>query len=129
MLAHHDLRPAPVYVAEEDYDRLANLARGGRTAGARLLERELERAVVLQPGEGPAQFVRLGSTVSYRDLASGEARRVELVAPDRADIDAGRLSVLSPVGAALVGLCPGACFSWTGEDGRPRVVVVEAVAG
>ncbi|WP_334163555.1 nucleoside diphosphate kinase regulator [Phenylobacterium sp.] len=126
MLAQ-DLKSPPVYVTEADYERLANLAGLGRTLGAELLGRELDRAVVVRADEAPQRFVRLGSAVTYRDLTSGETRRVTLVCPDQADIDAGRLSVLSPVGAALLGLCAGATFSWSGADGRPRVVAVEAV--
>ncbi|HVI32632.1 nucleoside diphosphate kinase regulator [Phenylobacterium sp.] len=126
MLAQ-DLKPPPVYVTEADYERLSNLAGLGRTLGAELLGRELDRAIVVRPEEAPQRFVRLGSAVTYRELTSGEARRVTLVCPDQADIDAGRLSVLSPVGAALLGLCAGAAFSWSGADGRPRVVEIEAV--
>lgn len=126
MLAQ-DLKPPAVYVTEADYERLANLAGLGRTLGAELLGRELDRAVVVRADEASQRFVRLGSAVTYRDLTSGETRRVTLVCPDQADIDAGRLSVLSPVGAALLGLCAGARFSWSGADGRPRVVEIEAV--
>lgn len=126
MLAQ-DLNRPPVYVTEADYERLSNLAALGRTLGAELLGRELDRAVVVRADEAPQRFVRLGSAVTYRDLTSGEVRRVTLVCPDQADIDAGRLSALSPVGAALLGLCAGARFSWSGDDGRPRLVAVEAV--
>ncbi|WP_236611863.1 nucleoside diphosphate kinase regulator [Phenylobacterium zucineum] len=119
-------RTPTVRVAEADYDRLLNLA-DHDGPGAELLARELDRAIVVREGEKSRPFVRLGSTVEYRDRLTEKVRTVELVPPDAADIDANRLSVLSPVGAALLGLSVGDTFSWTAPDGRPRVVTVEAV--
>lgn len=115
----------PVRVAERDYERLLNLA-AQDGPGADLLARELGRAHVLGDDE-PATFVRLGSWVDYRDQLTGKSRRVQVTPPDAADIDEGRLSVLSPVGAALIGLSAGDTFGWTTADGRPRLIVVEAV--
>lgn len=129
MLARsEDLAKPGVYVAEADYEQLANLSRSSATLGATILAQELDRAVVVQADELPQRFVRLGSSVAYRDLLSGRSRTVQVVVPEAADIDENRLSVLSPVGAALIGLCEGASFSWTTDDGRPRVLVVERVA-
>ena len=130
MLARtQDVQQSNIYVAEEDYERLESLARNFRSAGAALLGRELERAVVVpdaQTADG-RPFVRLGGLVEYLDPSTGQSRRVEITTPDAADIDEGRLSVLSPVGAALIGLAAGDSFSWVGEDGRPRAVVVKWV--
>lgn len=124
-----DLQKPTIRVADADYERLANLARSSETEGAALLSRELERARVVsdaQTVDEPA-FVRLGSLVEYADLVSGRVRRVEVTIPETADIDQDRLSVLSPIGAALIGLSAGDTLSWTSDDGRPRVVVVNWV--
>jgi regulator of nucleoside diphosphate kinase len=124
----HDRKPV-VRIADADYERLENLSRAAAGIGPDLLARELDRARIvpdnLLKAEGP--FVRLGGRVEYFDLATGAAREVQLSVPEDADIDAGRLSVLSPVGAALIGLSPGDSFGWTGDDGRPRVIVVQQV--
>lgn len=118
----------PIYVAEADYERLSNLARVSDAPGALLLSQELDRALVVAADAAePTPFVRLGSWVEYRDLASGRARAVQVVIPEAADIDQQRLSVLSPVGAALIGLSVGDTFGWTAEDGRPRVLSVQWV--
>jgi regulator of nucleoside diphosphate kinase len=124
----HPAKPPPVRVTQADYDRLADLAEALHSEGGALLRRELERArIVRDERRAAAPFVRLGSHVEYRDLLSGRTRRVELTLPAAADIDAGRLAVTSPVGAALIGLSAGDAFSWTGADGRPHALIVEWV--
>jgi regulator of nucleoside diphosphate kinase len=120
-------RPA-VYVAAAEYDRLADLAEAFHGPGARLLAEELERAVVVDPRRTRRGFVRLGSSVSYLDHASGQNRTVTLVLPHEADIDQGRLSVTAPAGAALIGLSAGDVFSWRVDDGRVHELTVLSVA-
>jgi regulator of nucleoside diphosphate kinase len=121
------VRP-PVYVTEADYERLAGYARNFHSPGAELLADELERAIVVGAKKAPRDFVRLGSRVTWRDETTGRRHTSEIVAPDAADIDQDRLSVISPVGAALIGLRPGAALSWATPDGRPRAVRIEAVS-
>ena len=117
----------PLHLTEDDYDCLENLARSNDTLGARLLERELDRAIVVSEADLPDGCARLGSWVEYVDLLQAQVRTVQLVAPGAADIDAGRLSVLSPVGAALIGLRADDTFGWTAENGAPRVLVLHRV--
>jgi regulator of nucleoside diphosphate kinase len=124
---HHPDAP-PVRVTEADYERLAGLAEALHSEGGRLLRHELDRArLVVDPAREAQPFVRLGSRIDYLDLNSGRSRRVVLTLPQDADIDAGRLSVATPVGAALIGLAAGDTFAWTGADGRPHVILVETV--
>jgi regulator of nucleoside diphosphate kinase len=130
MLAMIDDQHKPaIRVAEVDYERLTNLAGSADTEGAELLRAELQRARVVSDAQLAAEpgFVRLGSAVEYRDLLSGRVRRVEVTTPDAADIDRGRLSVRSPVGAALIGLSAGDTFCWTGDGDRPRILLVHWV--
>jgi regulator of nucleoside diphosphate kinase len=123
-LRGHQFRQPSVYVTEADYERLANLAETSDTRGAQLLAEELERAIVIGEADFPRAFVRLNSRVEFTDLMTGRTRRVEIVPPDRADIDQDRLSVLTPVGAALIGLAEGETIGMSTEDGRPHVLVV-----
>lgn len=119
-----------VYVTESEYERLSNLAEAHDTRGSALLAEELLRAIVLKDGEFPRDFVRLRSFVKFTDLATGKTRRVQIVSPDEADIDQDRLSVITPVGAALLGLTAGDSIGLSTEDGRPhalRIVTVESV--
>ena len=92
-----------------------------------LLEEELDRAVIV--GEASTRpFCRLGSWVSYEDLNSGQRREIRLVLPAEADIDKRQVSILSLVGAALLGLAVDAEFSWVDDKGRPhRLKVLDVV--
>jgi regulator of nucleoside diphosphate kinase len=119
-----------IYVTEADHEILSNLAEAvaDRAAGSRVLANEMDRAVIVEPGQAPRPFVGVGSTVEYQDLSSGQARRVRLSLPRDASIDEGRISVLTPIGAALIGMTAGETFHWTDNDGRPRGVRVLAIA-
>lgn len=88
---------------------------------------ELERAEVLPDACMPADVVRIGSTAEI-EIDEGKLLRVELVLPAHADINAGRISVLTPVGAALIGLSPGQTMRWSGNDGREHRLTVTAVS-
>ncbi len=125
-LRTHQFRKPTVYVTKSEYERLWNLAESRNTAGARFLGDELVRAIVIGDDD-PRAFVRLNSRVEFTDRTTGRTRRVELVAPDEADIDADRLSVLTPVGAGLIGLRPGDSIGITTEDGRPHVLAIVSV--
>lgn len=78
---------------------------------AERLEAELERATVVPHAELPPDVVALGSRVVFED-ENGRAREVELVMPKEADAARGRVSVLAPVGSALLGLRQGGAIAW-----------------
>lgn len=113
-----------IYVTEADFEVLSNLAAAvaDRAAGSRVLATEMARAVIVDPGQAPQPFAGIGSSVDYQDLSSGQVRRVRLSLPRDASIDEGRISVLTPVGAALIGMTVGETFHWTDQDGRARGV-------
>lgn len=90
------------------------------------LMRELDRAEVRPPEEMPADVVAIGSAVTYRDEVTGRVHDVRLVHPQDADIDRGRISVLTPLGAALIGLSAGASMAWTTRAGAERRLTVLA---
>jgi regulator of nucleoside diphosphate kinase len=114
-----------IYITRSDYDRLSGIVPDHETlaAGPALLSRELDRAHLVSPGS-KRRFVRLGSLVTYEDLRTGRARTVRLALPEQADIDQGIISVLSPVGAALLGLPEGRVFEWRDREGRPHALRV-----
>lgn len=88
---------------------------------------ELERAEVVDDNALPVDAVRMGSSVRYRTNGAAE-RQVTLVFPKDADIAEGRISVLTPVGTALLGLRPGQSITWLTRDGRTQVLTVVAVS-
>ncbi|MGR4863906.1 GreA/GreB family elongation factor [Caulobacter sp. LARHSG274] len=117
---------APIYVTEADFEILSNLAEATahRSPGGRVLAEEMARARIVEPGEAPRPFARIGSTVEYEDLTSGQIRQVRLTLPRDASIDDHRISVVTPVGAALIGMMAGESFQWTDPEGRARGVRV-----
>ena len=126
-LRSRQFRKPSVYVTESQFDRLWDLAESRATRGAAFLGDELVRAVVLKDGDNRRAFVRLHSFVSYTDLTTGRSRRVQIVPPEEADIDRRRLSVLTPIGAALIGLPEGESIGVSTDDGRAHVLRVETV--
>ena len=95
-------------------------------ASAALLS-ELERADVWPETAMPADVVRIGSIIEF-EVDDGRRLKVQLVLPENADINTGRISVLTPVGAALIGLSPGQSMEWSGNDGKERLLTVLAVS-
>lgn len=78
---------------------------------------ELERAILVGDRSVRANVVRMGSTVAY-ETETGEQRVVTVVFPSHADASQGRISVLTPVGTALLGVSAGQSIVWSGPDGR-----------
>jgi regulator of nucleoside diphosphate kinase len=121
------LRP-PITLGEQDRHQLMVLATTGTGSEQALdnLFNEIERARVVPEDRLDPAIVRMGSRVSYR-TESGETQEVTLVYPGQADISAGRISILTPVGTALIGLKSGQSITWTARDGQPHVLTVTAV--
>jgi regulator of nucleoside diphosphate kinase len=87
------------------------------------LELETERAVVVKPEAVPATVVTMNSQVELLDLDTKEQRSVTLVFPSMANIEEGRVSVLAPLGTALLGSCEGTPIEWTTPRGVRRLRV------
>jgi regulator of nucleoside diphosphate kinase len=91
------------------------------------LQRELARAVVVSSAAMPPNVVTMNSTVAYREETADACRTVTIVYPRSADPPADRISVLSPIGTALLGLSVGQSIGWKFPDGRRKVLRVEAL--
>jgi regulator of nucleoside diphosphate kinase len=124
-------RPPPIVVRRSEYRLLSGLALDALLreprAAASLLD-ELTRSSVLDDAEVADHVAGLGSVVVFEDSAEGPAWRgqVELVEPDRAAPAEGRVSVLSSLGAALLGLSPGQFIDWNDRRGRTsRLTLLE----
>lgn len=105
----HDSQTRRIRVTREDLERLERVVAARRGVDRRdeahldALQEELERAEVVEPADLPADVVTMRSRVRVRDLGSGQDAVYTLVFPREADLDAGRLSVLAPIGTALLG--------------------------
>lgn len=124
------LERPPIVLCESDVERLSTLALAmeGASKAAGLLLDEIERADVRPDASLPADVVRMHSTVAFQDDTHGAARTVQLVYPHEADIAAGKISVLTPVGAGLIGLSPGQSIVWPDRDGRERPLRILSVS-
>lgn len=109
------------------YERLRGVAaaamRDAPDVAEPLLE-EIERAEIVASEALPADVVSIGSIVTYRDVATGSTRTIELAWPGDADPKQQRYSVVSPIGAALIGLTIGQTMSWQLRDGEVRQLTV-----
>ncbi|WP_409191919.1 nucleoside diphosphate kinase regulator [Bradyrhizobium sp. RDM4] len=118
----------PVTVLEDEARRLSALASSSAVLFPRVahfLAREIERASVVANNSDVRGVVRMGSQVRYCDEKTGEVRDVVLVYPHEADITLKRVSVLTPVGAALIGLSVGQAieFQTPGHNNRSLTVL------
>ena len=118
-----------IVVREADYARLTALAQASMdkdlAVGDELMA-ELERATVAVDEVASRRTIQMGSTATYKS-GSTEARTVTLVYPGEANIEEGRISILTPIGVALLGLSKGQSISWTARDGATHRLKVIAV--
>jgi regulator of nucleoside diphosphate kinase len=134
MLQHHPHNCLPRIIVSETEERyLTTLATTPELSQraqhvAQNLLAELERADVVAEGSVPAHVVRMNSQVEFQ-IDGGDRRRAELVFPRNADIGEGRISILTPVGTALLGLSPGQSMPVVGNDGREHTLTVTTVNG
>jgi regulator of nucleoside diphosphate kinase len=115
-----------ITLSSEDYERLALLARAAEGSMPELisvLTGELDRAHVLAQGR-PEQTVCMGSEIAFRDDSSGKIETVTLVYPAEADISRRRISVMTPVGTALIGLSVGDSITWETRNGDRGLLTV-----
>lgn len=118
-----------ILVNKTDHDRLTLLANGlldKKPDPADELLSELERAQVVEADAIPPDTIQMGTTLEY-EPHDGHKRRVTLVYPAEADIAEGKVSILTPVGTALLGLRPGQSIDWVANDQRPHRLTVVSV--
>ncbi len=109
----------PIVLSRRDHDRLSKLLDGAAATldAAEYLEREIVRARIVDDDAVPPNVVTMHSRLEYSDDRNGERRVVTLVYPGEQDIAQGRISVLTPVGAALLGLSVGQSIEWRTRAG------------
>lgn len=113
----------PIHMIETEADLLSHLAlkvSDRLPQVSALLIRETSRARLHSAVAFPDDVVTMGAFVEFVDEGSGARRVVQLVYPSEADIAAGRISILTPVGAGLIGLREGQSILWPDRDGEER---------
>ena len=122
-------KPAVILLAE-DYERLSALAHAARKRMPDLADEladEIGRAQVLAKGKHPQHIVCMNSEVEFRDERTGKVQILTLVYPEEADMSQRKLSVLTPVGTALIGLRTGHSMTWQAPNGALRQLTVVSV--
>jgi regulator of nucleoside diphosphate kinase len=117
----------PITLSAGECDRLRRLVDAAADPSQKtvaFLTREIERADVVDPSQIRRGLVMMGSEVEFRDDSTMKVRRVILVYPNEADVDAGKISVMTPIGAALIGLSVGQSIEWELPSGGWRSLTV-----
>ena len=120
-----------IYVTELDFNRLNGLIDRTRESNGvdkeylNKLEAELERAEVVDSNDIPADVITMRSKVRLKDLVSGESNTYSLVFPTEADFTGGKISVLAPIGTAILGYRLGDTIEWEVPSGLRRLKVEE----
>jgi regulator of nucleoside diphosphate kinase len=116
-----------IVVGKDDHKRISNLAmviEGTAPEVAGVLLNEMDRARVVSVVA--VTTVQMGSTIEFR-TNGGQDRKVTLVYPGEADIAQNKVSILTPVGAALIGLSAGQSITWVDREGHQKTLTVLSV--
>ena len=123
-----------IYITKPDHERLTKLIEIARERESDAnreyldrLEEELDRAEVVQQKNIPADVITMRSTVRLKDLATGEGMIYRLVFPTEANYDEGQISVLAPIGTAMLGYRRGDVIEWEVPSGVRRLSVEEVL--
>lgn len=117
----------PIYISRDDYAKLrlllATALHSNGSSALHKLREELDRAAVIDPAAFPPGIVTMDSTVQYEDLGTGEIEEYTIVFPDRANVERKRLSILAPIGTALIGCRVGDIVNWSTPGGVRQLKV------
>ncbi len=122
-----------IHISNYDMDRLVELIDGLRLtpkankAQLDLLEKELYRGVLVDPQDVPEDVITMNSKVSVTDIESGETTTYTLVYPSAANISENKLSILAPLGMALLGYHKGDIIEWPVPSGIRKVKVDDII--
>jgi regulator of nucleoside diphosphate kinase len=115
-----------VILGEDDFRMLKQFAENfPSNPNEMTLSYELNRAIVVENDQLPEDSVRLNSQVRVKELASNREMEFCIVMPALADIKQKKISVLTPMGAALIGLCKGETIEWKMPAGMKKFEVIE----
>ena len=122
-----DCARPPLHLLASESDMVATLAlqvEHRQPVVAAMLLEEIERAELHEAETLPETAITIGSEVDFVDERTSQLRSVELVLPAMANIAEGRISILTPMGAALYGLTAGQSIDWPDLDGHERRIQI-----
>jgi regulator of nucleoside diphosphate kinase len=113
------------YEIIQSYLRNSFLKHSFDMKNAEELKLELKRAKLVSPDKFPADVVRLNSKVKIKEDNNDKVLEIMVVTPDKADIKGGKISVMAPIGAALIGFRQGQKVKWQVPSGKKTFVIME----
>lgn len=120
-----------IYITEYDAQRLQQLIENpgalehSQAESLISLKEELARAQIVSPQDIPSDVVTMNSVVNLIDMETNEEETYTLVFPSDADISENRISILAPIGIAMIGYRTGDTFTWEVPDGKRQLMVKE----
>lgn len=122
------MNDTPIYITRDDYSKLRLLVTtalySNATAALEKLRSELDRAAVLDPHAIPPGVVTMESRVEFEDVSTGEVEEYTITFPESANVEQKRLSILAPIGTALIGCREGDVVNWTTPGGVRQLKVL-----
>jgi len=121
----------PIFITQFDLERLRKLLQEAQYSEYRKsdyldkLQMELDRASVMSPQDIPGDVITMNSTVSLVDIDTSEEEIYTLVFPENADRKQGKVSVLAPIGTAMLGYEVGDIFEWDVPAGKRKLRVMK----
>jgi regulator of nucleoside diphosphate kinase len=118
-----------IMMTEQDLLRIKNILEFQNAEDFERLEFELERAKIISASEVPADLVTMNTRVRYLNVQENKELIVTVVYPSEANSEEGKVSVLTPLGSALIGLRVGQEISWPFPDGKTKTLrILEVLA-
>lgn len=114
-------------LTEKDFQKISYLLEYSESDVADFLQKELDRATVVPLEKLPKDVVAMHSALKYEDLDSGKVTECTLVFPEEAKIEENKVSILAPLGAALIGLRVGQSIHWPTPSGKTKHLKVTSV--
>ncbi|AVX06101.1 hypothetical protein MXMO3_03598 (plasmid) [Maritalea myrionectae] len=130
MSVKYETKLPEIFIGDKDFEQLNNIAEAATNAASDVADQlmdELERAVIVPQTKLSDEVVQMGSYVSFI-TSDGFDRSFQLVLPRDADVSNGKISILTPIGAALIGLSGGQTIPWKTSDGRILDLTVRTVS-
>ncbi len=119
----------PVVLCEEDYNRLSKLLEGRtlKPNDEMTLAHEIKRAIVVRNEAFPVNTIRINSFVKVKDLETNRDKEFQIVMPSDANIRDRKISIFSPMAAALIGFRLGDEVTWEMPSGLKKLKIIEVV--
>ena len=119
-----------IYITRRDIEKLRSIVKiynGNDAPHVERLEEELDRAKIVDSKDIPSDVVTMNSIVRIKDLDTGDEKTLILVFPGKQDASGKAVSILAPIGTALIGYREGDVIEWEVPAGKKRLQITEII--